>query len=240
MRINLKKTGLVVGTLAAATMLIAPAAFAANVVSVNGVTSGPNVSASGTNVGTITFVTDYGITTTCNASAVTGYVTPGASTVAGTKIGAISTQSFSSCTVDGGLPVVVEKNTNAGAPAEWGIYVTSTPAKGQNVANIEIRGVSAKLHSTTPVTPTTANRWNCDLGATATAIPGTFNQSTQRLAFTTAAGAYPLNLTAYNGLGTKTALGSSTGTCAGQIYTGDKANMSGVFNLTTVGTGVHF
>jgi hypothetical protein len=166
--------------------------------------------------------------------------TRGVSVTAGTKIGAISAQSFSSCTIDGGYPVVVEKDTNAGAPTEWGIYVTSTPSKGQTLVGIEIRGISMKMHSVSPVTPTSTNRWNCDAGLTATALPGQFNQSTQQLAFTTAGGAYPLNLTAYNGLGTKVALGSNAGTYGGQFYTGDKMNFSGVFNLTTVGTGVHF
>jgi hypothetical protein len=239
-----KKSSLVIGVMAAVTMLIAPAAFATNTLSVDGTTSpAGNVSVTGANVGTLSFVTDFGVPASCSASSVAGYVQRGATVASGNKIGAITNLAFGSagspCTATGlNYPVVIEKSTKVGHPAEWGIYATATPAKGAASVPIEIRGVVAKMHSTTPATPTPSNKWACDLQAGSnlgtTVVAGTFNQTNQRITINTGI-AFPLPITAFDGAGTNSAGAGIT--CGGQIYTGDNANMTGAFALSTPGVG---
>ncbi|MFI5430074.1 hypothetical protein [Aeromicrobium sp. UC242_57] len=153
MKMNKKKAIIAAGAAAAATMLIAPAAFASGVVIVNG-TSSPaaDVPVTGALSGTISFLTDFGTPASCTTASVGGYVKRGASLASGTKVGAITTMTFgggTACTATGlNYPVVIEKSTKVGSPAEWPIHLTATPAKGSASAPIEIRNVDAQMHST--------------------------------------------------------------------------------------------
>ena len=234
-----KKAGLAAGVVAAVTMLIAPAAFATNTLSVNGVTTGGTSPVTGAlpTGGTIGFVTDFGVPASCTTAAVAGTVTKGASVTAGSQIGAINSLTFGSssslCDATGlHYPVIIEKSNKVGAPASWGIFVKTTPAKGATTVPIEIRNVTAKLHSTN-----TTGNWACDLEAKGT-VPGVFNQSTQQIIITPTAGSYPLDITAFDG--TKTNTEGAGITCGGEIYSTDFAQMTGTFNLTSTGTGIHF
>lgn len=236
-----KKAGLTAGVLAAVTMLIAPAAFATNTLSVSGSTTGGAKAVTGAlpSGGTISFLTDFGTPASCNTATIAGTATAGASVTAGSQIGAISSLTFGSssslCDATGlHYPVIIEKSTKTGAPATWGIYVKTTPAKGATTVPIEIRNVTAKMHSTN-----TTGTWACDLQAAGT-VPGTFNQVTQQISITPVSGIYPLAITAYDGTRTNT-VGAGI-TCGGEIYNGDAAQMTGSFTLTpTVGTGgIHF
>lgn len=231
-----KKAGLAVGMSAAAVLAIAPAAFAANVLKVDGLTTVADVPVSGPLVTgtTIGFKTDYNVPATCSASAAGGYVKRGVTVGLGTKIGAITSLTFSSCTATTlGFPVTIAKK----GATEWGIFATAAPtSKTQATIPVEIRGVVAQMRSTgaTPLT--------CELEATGT-VAGTFNQNTQVLAITPATTTtYTLPIVAHNGAGTKTPQPSGVGTCGGQIYTGDRAQMTGSFQLSTGvvgGGGIH-
>lgn len=244
MKINKKKAGVVAGVVAAATMAIAPAAFATSTVSVGGTTTPiGNVAVTG-NVKApgVGFLTNFGTPTDCTTSTITGYVTRG-TVVAGppavsTKIGAITNLTFSGCTAAGGLPVVIKKDTKTGAPAEWPIHVVGRPAKGTNLLPIQIQNIAIKMNSTTPAVPSSSNKWACYLKATGT-VNGTFNQTTQQIVINTAP-AYPINITAYDGASEAAKLvlpSSGPGTCGGTIYTGDTASMNGSFLVSSPGVG---
>lgn len=235
-----RKTGLCAAVLATVTMLIAPAAFATNTLSVNGGSSpvGP-VSLTGTlpSGGTLSFVSDFGFPITCTTAAFGGTVSRGSTVAAGSQIGAIASLAFgsssSSCLATGlNYPLVMEKSTKTGAPATWGIFATTTPAKGATTVPVEIRNVSLKIHSTN-----TTGNWGCDMEAMGT-IPARFNQVTQQLTITPSSGVYPLRIAAYDGTKTNT-VGAGI-TCLGQVYDGDALQMTGTFNLTSTGTGIHF
>ncbi|MFS3130168.1 hypothetical protein ACLM5J_17330 [Nocardioides sp. Bht2] len=212
--------------LAGAALLIgAPAAMAtgSGKVTVGGVDTVGTNAASGTNVGDLTFDSDAGVPMTCTSSSITGTVNRGTAVVNGATIGNISNLGFTGCTATDFLyPVTVASK------GTWAIKVVGNPAPKANIVNIEIANVTAQVKSTgsAPLA--------CDFEATGT-VPGTFNVSTQRI--TIASTAFPLNLQAFNGAGTKTPASS---TCAGEVLTGDKANMNGVFSLSVTGGALSF
>jgi hypothetical protein len=233
MRLN-RRTGLVGGVLAAAMLALAPAAFAANVVKVDGLTApaGDVAMTAAVMSPGINFVTNFGVPSRCTGSAVSGYVRRGATAASGTKIGAITSLTFSPCSATTlGWPWQVSKKA---ASAEWGIYVRVTPSsKTQNLISVELRDVSLYVRSTGSAP------FYCEFQAHATAIPATFNQTTQQLSIDTGA-SYPLNLTAYDGTGVKgpgNVLPPGTGACVGQIETGDTMKMVGSFSISTPGVG---
>lgn len=237
MKINKKKAGLAAGVAAAATVLIAPAAFAATTISVDGATTPVgNVTIGGSVVTPgVSFMTNFTAPISCSASTIGGYVGRGTVASAGTKIGAITNPTFSGCWGPNG-PVIVKKNAKSGAPTEWPIHVVGTPAKGQVNIAIQIRNVSLKVHSTTPVVPSAGNKWSCYLKMQGT-VNATFNQSTQQISINTAP-SYPFAITAYDGASEAAQLVlPTTPTCGGFIYTGDTASMFSVFNVTTPGIG---
>lgn len=240
MNINKKRAGIATGVLAAVTMLIAPAAFAANTLSVDGTTSPVgDVAVSGVNKGTLNFETDYAVPASCTTAAVTGTVRRGAAVATGTTIGKISNLTFTDCeATDLEYGVIIEKDNNAGAAAVWDIVAEETPAKNQRYVDISIRNIGVKMHSTG------SGAWVCSLGAVAASVPATFDQITQEIAIDTRA-TYPFAITAYDGSNTtnrKVALPPTpNGTCVNQIYTGDAADMWGTFTLDTPGVGgIHF
>ena len=238
MKINKKRAGLAAGALAGVTMLIAPAAFAANVLVVDGLSSTGNVVVDGVNKGTLSFETDYLEPASCTTSDVDGYVKRGVTVASGVKIGAITNLTFGSasalCSATTlNYPVIIEKDVNTGAPAEWDIVATATPTKGQAEVPIEIRNIWVKMHSTT------TNSWPCSITARGT-VAGKFNQSTQRISIDTAP-SYPLAITALGtAVGSKTPAVSGV-SCGTLVQTGDFASMDGEFTLTTPGVGgIHF
>lgn len=232
---------LAAGVLVAVTLWGAPAAFASNTLSVDGVTSpaGDVPMAGVLATSSVGFLSDYGVTAQCSAASLSGTIKRGATVVAGNKIGAIDGATFrqsgsTSCTTWGGLnlPVVIEKSAKLTSPSDWGIYAVATPAKGATTVSIEIRDVALKLHSTG------SKPWSCDLEMIGT-LRGVFNQTTQQISIYPASGVYPLALTAFDGSGTNTA--GSGNTCGGQFYTGDMVQLSAAFNLATPGIGgIHF
>lgn len=245
MNINKKRAGIATGVLAAVTMLIAPAAFAANTLSVDGTTSPVgDVAVSGVNKGTLNFETDYAVPADCTTAAVTGTVRRGVSVTSGTTIGKISNLTFTNCTATAlKYGVIIEKNTNVGKPAVWDIVAEETPAKNQRYVDVSIRNISVKMHSTG------SGAWVCSLKAEADSAPAVFDQVTQEIAIDTRV-SYPFEITAYDGSNTtdrKVALPSplddplADGTCVNQIYTDDRADMWGTFTLDTPGVGgIHF
>ncbi|MFI5430077.1 hypothetical protein ACHMWU_28970 [Aeromicrobium sp. UC242_57] len=212
-------------------MLIAPAAFASNLVAVNG-TSSPaaDVPVTGSLSGTISFITDFGVPASCTTASVGGHIKRGASATVGTKIGAITNLTFGNtggtgCSSTGlGYPFLIKKSTKTGSPVEWPIHLTSTPAKGSGSAAIEIRNVAMKMHSTG------LTRWGMDLEATGTVPAKIFQGATPQIQITPTAGVFPLALQAFDGWGTNTA---AEHTMFGQIYTGDGMQMTATFNLST-------
>ncbi len=227
-----KKTLASAGALASAVVMVAAGtAFASNTLTVGGsATPAGNVGVTGANNGNLTFLTDFGVPTTCTASSTGGYVTRGASVTAGSKIGAITSLTFSSCTAtDLRYPVNITKKSS---PTEWPIHVVTTPtSKSQDVIQIEIRNVSAHMRSTGSAP------YACAANAAGT-VRGTFTRSTQRLAISTSG--YPLALDALNTSATKESEGgaAASSSCAGEIQDGDGANMTGSFTLSTGGAGV--
>ncbi len=240
-----KKTGLVTGVLAGITMLIAPAAFAANTLSVDGSTASGTVNVTGSLSGTLSFATDSlpSVPASCSNAAVSGTVARGGSVTAGSTIGQITNLTFGTagtpCVATSlNYPVLITK-TPAGtktpaAPASWPIVVTATPAKGAATVPIRIDSVDVKMQSTAK-TGSPAS-YICDLRARGS-VTGTFNQTTQQIVINPPSGTFPINnITAYNGAGTNTASPSGI-TCSNQIYTGDSARMTGTFTLSTPGVG---
>lgn len=231
-----KKASLAAAMAAVALSLATPAAFAANVLIVDGTSSPPaDVATTASLVGNMSFVTDYAVSSSCSTAAVGGYVKRGASVTSGTKIGAITSAVFGTssayCTTWGGLslPVVMAKTAS---PTEWGIYAASTPAKGATVVPVQIRNVGINMHSTGSLP------WSCELGMVGT-LPATFNQTTQRLTINTGA-SYPLAITAFDKSGTSTPDPSGI-TCGGEFYTGDNMAVTGTLQLATPGVGgIHF
>jgi hypothetical protein len=229
-----QKASLLVGAAALALAVYPPSAFAANTIRVDGTTTPPGavaITGNNTGLGNIGFVTNFGDSGSCTSSAVSGYVNRGAAATAGTQIGAVTTMTFSPCTrTTLNYPVVITKKP---VPAEWSIVVRTPPAsKTQNVIDVTIKNVSARMLSTGSAP------FLCHVEARGD-VNATFNRTTQRLTIATAP-AYPLNLTAYDTSGGDAAgniIPPGSGTCVGQIETGDTASMSGNFNVITPGAG---
>lgn len=228
-----RKVSVLLGTAAVALALHAPPAIAANTIRVDGTTTPPgNVAITGNNTGNgnIGIVTNFGYPITCSGSALNGYVTRGALATAGTTIGAITAMSFGPCTATTlHYPLVIGKQTGS----DWPVVVRTTPtSKTQNIVNITIRNVNVYMISTGSAP------YLCHVLAKGD-VNATFNRTTQKITVATAP-AYPLNLTAYDTTGL-TGPGNifppGTGTCVGQIETGDTASMSGLFNVVTPGVG---
>lgn len=219
---------------AVALALGAPAAYASSVLSVDGTASPPADVAvaaplvTGTVVG---FLTDFAVPATCTSSTTGGYVKRGAAVVAGAKIGAITSMSLGGCTMTGlGYPVLISK---AGA-TEWGIFATATPSSATAATvPVEIRNLQGSW------TSTGARPYPCEVEFTGT-IRGSFNQNTQVLSIAPATSStYSMALTVLNGSGGP--MPSGQGGCLGQMYTGDRMQMTGSFQLSTPGTGgIHF
>lgn len=215
-----------IGALAGAAVLIAaPAAMASGSgkVTVGGVDTVGTNAATGTNVGDLTFMSDAAVPMDCTSSSITGSVNRGTTVANGNVIGQISNLSFTGCTATDLLfPVSVSSK------GTWNIQVVGNPAPKSTSVNILITGVTAQVKSTG------AAPHSCDFQATGS-VPGTFNVTTQRI--TIASSSFPLALQAFNGAGTKTPAASS---CAGEVVTGDAANMNGVFSLSVTGGSLTF
>lgn len=229
---NNRKAGVVVGIIAAAAVALAPAAFATNTVEVAGLTTPvANVPFTGINKESVTLHTDWGVPVACTGVTISGYVIRGGLALAGNKVGAVTNAMFSSCALTSlNYPVHVTKKP---FPTEWGIFVRVTPtAKAQNLIQVEIRDVYLYAKST-GVAPHL-----CEVQARGT-IPAVFKRDTQQLIISTGA-AFPLTLTAYDGSGIKglgNVLPAGSGTCAGQIETGDRAGVTARFAVATSGVG---
>lgn len=229
---KLKRTALAATIAATSLSIVAPSAYATAVLKVDGLTSPPadvTVTAPLVAGTTISFETDYNVPATCSTSAMSGYVKRGATVAVGAQIGAITSMAFTSCTMTSlNYPLSISK---MGA-AEWGIFATSTPASSA-VATIpvEIRDVAGYWRGTgTPPL-------SCEFGFTGS-LTGVFNQNTQVLSIVPATSTtYPTLIEVFNGAGTKTPAPVDTGTCMGQMYTGDRMQLTGSFQLATPGVG---
>jgi hypothetical protein len=212
----LRKSTMVGAMATTALMVAAPAAMAAGPLTVGGsATPAGAVAITATNVGSFSFVTDYGVPATCTTATIAGSINRGTAVVDNAVIGKISSLTFSGCTATAlNYPVTITKTGT-----DWNLVVDGTPASGA-VANLEITGVSAQMRSTGSAP------YACDLTAASSSVPGSFNPATQRLSVNAVSGVFPLALTAAGGV-----------TCGGQIYTGDRAQMSGVFAVSTGGAG---
>lgn len=222
---KLKRRLFVGGAVAASLLATAPAAFATTVLEVDGLTwtlADIAITAPLKTGTTVTLQSDYAVPGACSTSVSGGYVKRGVTVAANAKIGAITSMTLSGCTMTAlGFPVTITKQ---GTP-EWGIFATTTPTAGLSSFPVEIRGIAADIRSTGSV-PLVG-----ELGLTGT-LAGTFNQVNQTLTIYPAPSmTYPLLVVAYTGAGTRTLSGS--GTFAGQVYTGDRFQMTGSFRLST-------
>lgn len=229
---KLKRTALSATIAAASLAIIAPAAYAANVLEVDGLTSpAADVAfaaplAAGTS---ISLKTDFNVPASCDTSNTTGYVKRGVTVAAGARIGAITGLSFGGCTLTAlAYPMTISKK----GTTEWGIFATATPtSKTQATIPVQITGVNARM------TSLGAPPYALDLGFTGS-ITGTFNQNTQVLSIKPPSQtSFTLPMLAYNGAGTDTLQPSGVGTFGGQLYTGDSMQMTGSFQLATPGVG---
>lgn len=216
----LRKTTMVGAMATTAVMLAAPAAMAAGPLTIGGsATPAGAVAITATNVGNFSFVTDYGVPATCTTATISGSINRGTSVVNNAVIGKISSLTFSGCTATAlNYPVTITKTGSV----DWDLVVDGTPASGAT-ANLKITNVSAQMRSTGSAP------YACDVAAATPSggsVAGSFNPSTQRLSVTAVSGVYPLNLDP-----------AGTSSCGGQIYDGDKAQMSGVFAVSTGGAG---
>ncbi|MFS3130170.1 hypothetical protein ACLM5J_17340 [Nocardioides sp. Bht2] len=211
-------TALIVGAQAVPTQASSPGKIAVGGLDTNGTNA-----ASGTNVGDLTFASDAAVPMKCTSSTITGAVNRGTSVVASATIGTISDLDFTGCEA-----TALDYPVTVASKGTWAIKVRNTPAPTANIVDIEIANLTAQVKSTgaTPLA--------CDFEATGT-VPGTFNASTQQI--TIASTAFPLALQAFDGTGTKTAAAT---TCGGDVWTGDRANMNGVFNLAVTGGALTF
>lgn len=227
-----QKIGIVLGVTAAALLAYVPAAMAKNTVKVDGTTTPPgNVSITATNKTTISFLSNFGVPGSCTNSTIAGHIKRGASAAAGTTIGAITAMTFSPCNLFSlHYPVTIAKKP---IPAEWPIIVRTTLAsKTQNIIDVRIDNVHAQMISTGSAP------YLCHVQARGN-INATFNRTTQQLVIATAP-AYPLTLTAYDTTGLKGAgniVDPPNGTCLNEFQTGDRAQMSATFTVTTPGVG---
>lgn len=227
MKFNKKKASIAVGAAAAVTMLIAPPALALTTLEVAGSTASPVVAVAvvGSLKGSVSFLTDFDVPATCSTASATGYVLRGAELLNGVKIGGISNLTFGACSAtDLNLPVSVALSAKVGAPAEWPIYWAGSPTKGSASAAIVIRNVTAKMHSTGSPT------WICDLEAQGDVAARLYQGAIPEIRITPTPGVFPLAIRAFNGSGMNVPAAT---TCAGQIYTGDNAQMTGTFTLNT-------
>ncbi|WP_122818723.1 hypothetical protein [Nocardioides pantholopis] len=219
MKNKFRRTTMVGALASTALMVAAPAAMAAGPLTVGGATTPSVVAITASNVGSFTFATDYDVPATCTTATVGGEIYPGTAVVDNAKIGEIQSLTFSGCTATGlNYPVTITKTGSV----DWDLIVDGTPASGAT-ADLEITNVSAQMRSTGSAP------YVCDLAAATAAgssVPGSFDPTTQRLSIASAAGAFPLDLTAAGGV-----------TCGGQIFTGDRAQMAGTFAVSTGGAG---
>lgn len=231
MKLN-RRTGLAGGILAAAVLALTPAAFAANVVKVDGTTSPPGaVSISGGLTAVASMVTNFGVPIACTTASLTGTIQRGSTATAGTQIGSIASLAGSPCTATTlNYPLSVSKRA---VPSTWGIFVKTTPtSKTQQFIDVEIRNILMLL-----ISPGSAP-YPCHFELRGT-IQARFDQINQRLIVATAP-AYPLVITAYDSTGGKlpaNILPPGTGTCVGQFETGDTAKMSAIWAVSTPGVG---
>lgn len=225
----MKKRTLFAGIPAAAAVMglsmSAAFAFQGTQVSVDGDTTPGTVAVGGFNDGGLNFLTDWGTPMDCDDAEVVGTLHRGAAVVEDGVIGTIDDLLFKNCSATG-LGYQVEVTSD---PGSWNIVATETPANPGDPVEIEIRDVSAYMHSTGS-TP-----WPCELEAKATAITGTFYPGVTADGndgrIETSTSGFPLAITAFTGAGTRTPNPPNVGTCGGQIYTDDAANMFGDFEM---------
>jgi hypothetical protein len=222
MKLN-RRTRLVGGVLAAAVLALAPAAIAANVVKVGGLTTpvGP-VSMIGISSG-LNLDSAWAMTSCPGGATLAGSIQRGAVATAGAQIGSITSMTGSACTSN-------MKSVNIsvkGAP--WGIYVRVTPAaKTQQLIEVEVRIL-------VDVRSTGAAPYVCHWEGAGT-VRAQFDQVNQQLILNPTS-AYPLAVTAYDGSGGNI-LPPGTGTCGlATVQTGDLAKFTGTFSIATPGTG---
>lgn len=237
---KLKKTLLVSGA-AVALLMGSQAAFATTTVSVGGTTTpAGNVAVTGTSVGSLNFLTNYGVPASCSGGTASGYIKRGASAVSGTQVGAISSLSFAtSCTATSlNFPVTM---TNKAAKGDWGIYADGTPAKGATTINVEIKNIYAQMIDSVQTAPNIRCAVNVagnvaeTVGATVKAqiklnVVGTTDYLVVNTpALGTPALRTPLVLNALDGSANKAT--ATTSSCGGEIQDGDLASMVGSFAL---------
>jgi hypothetical protein len=212
----------IVAIAASAALLAAPPAGAAGPVQVGGATTPSVVAISGSSVGAFSFVTDYGVPGTCRSTAITGELYPGTPVVDNAEIGEVRGWTSDACTLTG-LNYAVTLRLEPGTAA-WRLVVDGTPSTGGVVA-LELRGVTFELRSTGQV----SSGWRSRLSGS---LHGTFDPTAQRLSFSAVPGVFPLNVTALTSAGIPT-----DSTFFGQIYTGDRVQVSGAIALHTGGLG---
>jgi len=192
------------------------------------------VNATGDNDGSINFLTDFAaapVPMECLASAITGQIHQSAPVQAGSVLGHIDTLTFTNCVAtDLDFPVIVELTDDADIDI---VATASVPAHAS--VPIKITGIDAVMHSTG------SKPWTCNVHAinrtgvdlTGSVVPGSGSVD-GTIIISNANDA--LALTALDGT---TDAPTSSGTCGGQIYTGDNANMGGSFTLDTAGLVDH-
>ncbi len=208
-------------------------------VTVDGSTSPSSVAVTGDNINSVVFTTDWNIVTSCADSTISGNVFPGTPVTPGNVVGELTGFTFSNCFVAGGMPVIIEMNPSATIDFE----VNAHPAAAGDPVDVVITGIDAHLHSTTPAIPTSSNRWACELNAKGTLNATIHPGDSTNDGYVEIHPGFTLNdLRALDGTNTNTdASSSGTGnptTCAGQLQTGDIAEMTGEFTMDTNGAGI--
>lgn len=229
---KLKRVSIAATIVTALMMIVAPAAFAVNVLKVDGLTSPAadvTITAPLVTGTSIQFKTDFSVPATCSTLVAGGYVKRGVTVASGTQIGALTSVVLSNCTMTAlSYPISISKS----GTSEWGIFATATPTSAtQATIPVEIRGVDGYWRSTGSVP------YPCEFGFTGT-MSGTFNQNTQVLAITPATSTtYPLSIVVFTGAGTKTPAPLNVGTCGGQMFTSDRLQTTFGSQIATPGVG---
>jgi len=199
-------------------------------ISVGGDASVAEVPSTGANDGAVEMVTDFTaapLPFTCTDVSISGSAERGAPVRAGSVIGHIDTLNFAECTMtDLDFPI-------NGELSGMDIVATSAAAPHAPIP-IKIANIDGRLHSTG------AKPWTCSMRVinrvgidlTGSLTPGS-GSIDARLTISNAN--FALALTA---LDATTDAPTSSGTCGGQVYSGDNLNMGATFVLDTGGAGL--
>ncbi|WP_456698780.1 hypothetical protein [Aeromicrobium sp. P5_D10] len=193
-------------------------------ITVNGSKAGTSRNFEDLGTSSVAFVTDYGVNINCTNAGIRGTVTPGASVLAGTTIGEVTNITATCLTGVLNMPTNISMGTSA-----WTIKVRNTPANAGDPIDVTITNMSWYFY-----------RPNCEFfakAATGVGVHGTLypgvGSPDARLTINSIP-AYPLELTAYSGTGGRV---PASGTCGGEILTGDLSNVNGDYALTAYSIG---